>query len=131
MNDLLFMSPEEREMQEHQLRIQEENERFYGRMKMLGIDTSELFERSPIYPETFGLHWHKTAEEPPTRKDGDAIGCVLTAAYYFHKSSGGKWLATSMPFGVVADHPDKYSLWMPLPRLQGLPTPEMEAMIVL
>lgn len=131
MNDLLFMSPAEREMEEHRLRIQEENGRFYWRMKTLGIDVSYMFERNPIHAETFGLHWHKTADEPPTEKDGDAVGNVLTVGYCLYKNWGGNWLETTMPFGIVADHPDRYSLWMPLPRLPDLPTPEMEAMIVL
>lgn len=131
MNDFLLMTPVEREMDEHRLRIQVENGRFYERMARLGVDVSEMFERSPIYVETFGLHWHKTAEDPPTPNNGDAIGYVLTAGYYLYKNGDGKWLETTMPFDIVADNPDRYSLWMPLPRLPDLPTPEREAMIIL
>lgn len=131
MNDLLFMSLADQEREEHRLRIQKENGRFYERMKMLGVDVSEMFEHSPIHIETFGLYWHKTAEDPPTQNNGDASGNVLTAGYYLYKNGDGKWLETTMPFGIVADHPDRYSLWMPLPRLPDLPTPEMEAMIIL
>lgn len=128
MNEPLFMSLEEREMQEHQLRIQEENGRFYERMKMLGIDTSELFERSPIYLETFGLHWHKTAEEPPARKDGDTIGAVLTVGYH-RNIRNGIWLTNTMPWHIVAESPGKFPLWMPIPRLPDLPVPESGCMI--
>mgnify|MGYP007115180474 CR=1 FL=1 len=128
MNDFLIMSPEEREVEEHRLRIQEENGRFYERMKMIGIDVSEMFERSPIYVETFGLHWHKTAENPPARKDGDAIGAVLTVGYH-RNIRNGMWLQDRLGWDIVADHPERYPLWMPLPQLPDLPVPEKGCMI--
>ena len=84
-----------------------------------------------IDPESLPPHWRKTAENPPARGDGDIIGNVLTVGYYFHITEGGKWIVTTMPSDIVAEHPDKYSLWMPTPKTPDLPAPKNGGIIIL
>ena len=88
-------------------------------------------EAPTIDPEDLLPQWRKTAEDPPTKEDGDIIGNVLTVGYYFHITEGGKWIVATVPFDIVAEHPDKYSLWMPTPKTPNLPAPENGGIIIL
>lgn len=84
----------------------------------------ELIENAPaIDPESLPPNWNKTAENQPTEQDGDAIGSVLTVGYHGNIRNG-IWLVNRMTWSIVTDNPEKYPLWMPLPKLPDLPMPE-------
>lgn len=72
--------------------------------------------------------WRKTAEEPPTRKDGNEIGTILCAGYHCNIRDG-LWLENIMPWHVVRDNPGMFPLWMPLPKLPDLSVPERRCMM--
>ena len=73
-------------------------------------------------------HWRKSEETPPKKKDGDVLGSVFAVAYH-RNIRNGIWLASNMPWHIVADCPEMYPLWMPLPKLPDLPTPERRCML--
>ena len=81
-----------------------------------------------IDPESLPPHWRKSEEAPPKKKDGDALGSVFAVAYH-RNIRNGIWLANVMPWHIVADCPEMYPLWMPLPKLPDLPAPERRCMI--
>lgn len=85
-------------------------------------------EAPTIDPESLPPYWRKTTEDPPTREDGNEIGSILCAAYH-RNIRNGIWLAGNMPWHIVADCPEMYPLWMPLPKLPDLPTPERRCML--
>ena len=66
--------------------------------------------------------------DPPKKKDGDVLGSVFAVAYH-RNIRNGIWLASNMPWHIVADCPEMYPLWMPLPKLPDLPTPERRCML--
>jgi hypothetical protein len=73
-------------------------------------------------------HWRKTAEEPPTREDGNEIGSILCAGYHCNIRDG-LWLENIMPWHVVRDNLGMFPLWMPLPKLPDLSVPERRCMM--
>ena len=93
------------------------------------VDADEiaLVEDAPaVVPDV--QRWRKTAEEPPTRKDGNEIGSILCAGYHCNIRNG-IWLENIMPWHVVKDNPGMFPLWMPLPKLPDLPVPERRCMM--
>lgn len=85
-------------------------------------------EAPTIDPETLPPYWRKSSIDPPEEEDGDAIGDVLTVAYY-RNIRNGMWLTINMTWFVVASQPEKFPLWMPLPKLPDLPVPERRCMM--
>lgn len=85
-------------------------------------------EAPTIDPESLPPHWRKSEETPPKKKDGDVLGSVFAVAYH-RNIRNGIWLASNMPWHIVADCPEMYPLWMPLPKLPDLPTPERRCML--
>ena len=87
-----------------------------------------IVESTPIAADTDVQHWRKTAEDPPTRKDGNEIGSILCAGYHCNIRDG-MWLENIMPWHVVRDNPGMFPLWMPLPKLPDLSVPERRCMM--
>lgn len=85
-------------------------------------------EAPTIDPEDLPPCWRKSVEDPPTREDGDTIGAVLTVGYH-RNIRNGMWLQDRLGWDIVADHPERYPLWMPLPKLPDFPVPEKGCMI--
>jgi hypothetical protein len=91
------------------------------------MDAMDVLEDEPaVVPDV--QRWRKTAEEPPTRKDGDEIGTILCAGYHCNIRDG-LWLENIMPWHVVRDNPGMFPLWMPLPKLPDLSVPERRCMM--
>lgn len=84
-------------------------------------------EAPTIDPKNLPLVWRKSSIDPPEKEDGDAIGDVLTVAYY-RDIRNGMWLTSTMTWFIVASQPEKFPLWMPTPKLPDLPTPERRCM---
>lgn len=63
------------------------------------------------------LHWRKTDVTPPTEEDADECGKVLAV----EKCGAFEGAAETWDFDTVAQFPDQYPLWMPMPKL-----PEVE-----
>lgn len=77
------------------------------------MDAMDVLEDEPAaVPDV--QRWRKTAEEPPTRKDGNEIGSILCAGYHCNIRDG-IWLENIMPWHVVRDNPGMFPLWMPPP----------------
>lgn len=90
-------------------------------------DEIALVEDAPaVVPDV--QRWRKTAEEPPTREDGNEIGSILCAGYHCNVRDG-LWLENIMPWHVVRYNPGMFPLWMPLPKLPDLSVPERRYMI--
>ncbi len=58
------------------------------------------------------MHWRKTAQNPPTEKDADQYGCVLSMS---DLSDG---YISSCTWKMVAVFPEKFPFWMPAPELR-------------
>lgn len=58
------------------------------------------------------LYWRKTAEEPPTEADADKNGCVLSV-----NNNPGDGFVTNWTWELVRMFPDKFTIWMPTPKL--------------
>lgn len=56
--------------------------------------------------------WRKTAEEPPTEADADKNGCVLSI-----NNNPGDGFVTNWTWNLVRAFPDKFTIWMPTPKL--------------
>lgn len=63
------------------------------------------------------LHWRKTDLTPPTEEDADEHGKVLA----IEKCGAFEGAVETWDFDTVAQFPDQYPIWMPLPKL-----PEVE-----
>lgn len=88
---------------------------------------AEMVRSAPtIVPDV--QRWRKTAEDRPTRKDGNEIGSILCAGYHCNIRDG-MWLENIMPWHVVRDNPGMFPLWMPLPKLPDLSVPERRCMM--
>ena len=87
-----------------------------------------IVESTPTAADTDVQRWRKTAEEPPTRKDGNKIGSILCAGYHCNIRDG-MWLENIMPWHVVRDNPGMFPLWMPLPKMPDLSVPERRCMM--
>ncbi len=58
------------------------------------------------------MHWRKTAEDPPKAEDADPRSeTVLTVQV-------GIGFVTAWEWQIVADFPEEFPIWMPLPELQ-------------
>lgn len=91
------------------------------------MDAMDVLEDEPaVVPDV--QRWRKTAEEPPTMKDGNEIGSILCAGYHCNIRDG-LWLENIMPWHVVRDNPGMFPLWMPLPKLPDLSVPERRCMM--
>lgn len=91
------------------------------------MDAIDVLEDEPaVVPDV--QRWRKTAENPPTRKDGDEIGSILCAGYHCNIRDG-MWLENIMPWHAVRDNPGMFPLWMPLPKLPDLSVPERKCMM--
>lgn len=91
------------------------------------MDAMDVLEDEPAaVPDV--QRWRKTAEEPPTRKDGNEIGSILCAGYHCNIRDG-IWLENIMPWHVVRDNPGMFPLWMPPPKLPDLSVPERRYMM--
>lgn len=91
------------------------------------MDAMDVSEDEPaVVPDT--QRWRKTAEEPPTREDGNEIGSILCAGYHCNIRDG-LWLENIMPWHVVRDNLGMFPLWMPLPKLPDLSVPERRCMM--
>ena len=91
------------------------------------MDAMDVLEDEPaVVPDA--QRWRKTAEEPPTRKDGNKIGSILCAGYHCNIRDG-MWLENIMPWHVVRDNPGMFPLWMPLPKMPDLSVPERRCMM--
>lgn len=87
-----------------------------------------VVESTPTAADTDVQRWRKTAEEPPTREDGNEIGSILCAGYHCNIRDG-LWLENIMPWHVVRDNLGMFPLWMPLPKLPDLLVPERRYMM--
>lgn len=91
------------------------------------MDAMDVLEDEPaVAPDV--QRWRKTAEEPPTREDGNEIGSILCAGYHCNIRDG-LWLENIMPWHVVRDNLGMFPLWMPLPKLPDLLVPERRYMM--
>lgn len=91
------------------------------------MDAMDVLEDEPaVVPDV--QRWRKTAEEPPTREDGNEIGSILCAGYHCNIRDG-LWLENIMPWHVVRDNLGMFPLWMPLPKLPDLSVPERRCMM--
>lgn len=91
------------------------------------MDAMDVLEDEPeVVPDV--QRWRKTAEDPPTRKDGNKIGNILCGGYHCNIRNG-IWLENIMPWHVVRDNPGMFPLWMPLPKLPDLSVPERRYMM--
>lgn len=91
------------------------------------MDAIDVLEDEPaVVPDV--QRWRKTAENPPTRKDGNEIGSILCAGYHCNIRDG-MWLENIMPWHAVRDNPGMFPLWMPLPKLPDLSVPERRCMM--
>lgn len=91
------------------------------------MDAMDVLEDEPaVVPDS--QRWRKTAEDPPTREDGDEIGNILCAGYHCNIRDG-LWLENIMPWHVVRDNPGMFPLWMPLHKLPDLSVPERRCMM--
>lgn len=59
------------------------------------------------------MRWRKTADCPPTAKDSNKYGYVLSASETEH------WRVTNWDWHEVASNPDGCPVWMPVPELPG------------
>lgn len=82
----------------------------------------EMIENAPAVNNT-PQQWQNSKLHPPTEQDGDVIGSVLTVGYHSNIRNG-IWLVNRMTWSIVTDNPEKYPLWMPLPKLPDLPVPK-------
>lgn len=70
-------------------------------------DIINLVENAPAV--TFDdRHWHKTSENPPTEKDADESGSVLSIRNAVYDG-----FPTSWQRDLVIAHPDQFPVWMP------------------
>ena len=70
-----------------------------------------LVEDAPaVVPDV--QRWRKTAEEPPTEADADKNGCVLSI-----NNNPGDGFVTNWTWNLVRAFPDKFTIWMPTPKL--------------
>lgn len=56
------------------------------------------------------MHWRKTEENPPSEKDADEKGCVLSI-----NTNPGDGFISNWTWKIVATFPNKFPLWMPMP----------------
>lgn len=63
------------------------------------------------------LHWRNTDVTPPTEEDADEHGKVLAV----DECGAFEGAVETWDFDTVAQFPDQYPIWMPLPK-----TPEVE-----
>ena len=91
------------------------------------MDAIDVLEDEPAVVQD-AQRWRKTAEEPPTREDGNEIGNILCAGYHCNIRDG-MWLENIMPWHVVRDNPGMFPIWMPLPKLPDLSVPERKCMM--
>ena len=74
-------------------------------------DEIALVEDAPaVAPDA--QRWRKTAEEPPTEADADKNGCVLSI-----NNNPGDGFVTNWTWNLVRVFPDKFTIWMPTPKL--------------
>lgn len=59
------------------------------------------------------LHWRNTDVTPPTEEDADERGQVLAV----EKVGAFEGAVETWGFDAVAQFPDQYPIWMPLPKL--------------
>lgn len=58
------------------------------------------------------MHWRKTAECLPTEADADENGCVLSI-----NNNPGDGFISNWTWKMVACFPDRFPVWMPMPKL--------------
>ena len=59
------------------------------------------------------LHWRKADVTPPTEEDADERGKVLAVT----KCGAFEGAVETWDFDTVAQFPDQYPIWIPLPKL--------------
>ena len=75
------------------------------------MDAINVLEDEPaVVPDV--QCWRKTAEEPPTEADADKNGCVLSI-----NNNPGDGFVTNWTWNLVRAFPDKFTIWMPTPKL--------------
>jgi hypothetical protein len=70
-----------------------------------GMTEDQVFLNAIMEVSEVKFRWRKTSEQPPTEKDADTFGNVLT------QPSG------SVHWKAVLDCPEYYCRWMPIPPL--------------
>lgn len=65
----------------------------------------------PIDQDSLQLQWHKTAEDPPKAEDADPRSATVLTV------QTGIGFITAWEWHIVADFPEEFPVWMPMPKL--------------
>lgn len=75
----------------------------------------KVIESCPsIDPDSLQLRWRKTAEEPPKAEDADPRSATVLTV------QTGIGFVTAWEWHIVADFPEEFPVWMPLPKKPDL-----------
>lgn len=73
----------------------------------------DVLEDEPAVPDSWQLQWRKTADDPPKIEDTDHRSTtVLTVQVWIGFVTAWEW-------NIVADFPEEFPVWMPMPKLPG------------
>ena len=80
------------------------------------MDAMDVLEDAPaVNFETVRMQWRKTAENPPKQEDTDPRSATVLTVQV------GIGFVTAWEWHIVADFPEEFPIWMPMPK--GLPRP--------
>lgn len=72
----------------------------------------KVIESCPsIDQDSLQLRWRKTAEEPPKEEDADPRSATVLTV------QTGIGFVTAWEWHIVADFPEEFPVWMPMPKL--------------
>lgn len=76
------------------------------------MDAMDVLEDEPaVVPDV--QRWRKTAEEPPKAEDADPRSATVLTV------QTGIGFVTAWEWHIVADFPEEFPVWMPMPKLPG------------
>ena len=76
-----------------------------------GIPTAQLQTQVKAMLDSLQLRWRKTAEEPPKAEDADPRSATVLTV------QTGIGFVTAWEWHIVADFPEEFPVWMPMPKL--------------
>lgn len=77
------------------------------------MDAMDVLEDEPAMPDSLQSQWRKTAEDPPKMEDTDSRSATVLTV------QTGIGFVTAWEWHIVADFPEEFPVWMPMPKLPG------------
>ncbi len=75
------------------------------------MDAMDVLEDEPAAPDSWKLQWRKTADDPPKMEDTDPRSTTVLTVQV------GIGFVTAWEWNIVADFPEEFPVWMPMPKL--------------